>query len=122
MLGSYGPHPQGKAYTKDFSPEESPSGMIARSGTFGVRSRVIDDDGEVYAGMFNLSQIWRLTNHAALRLAVAVQVGEGLVVICDSATLDDEWIPPGPHGNDMYESTRLSLCKYQTNCVKILVE
>ncbi|OCH90722.1 4-hydroxybenzoate polyprenyl transferase [Obba rivulosa] len=51
MLGSYGPHPKGEAYTKNFDPEESPSGMIARSGTYNVRSRVIDDDGEVYAAL-----------------------------------------------------------------------
>jgi hypothetical protein len=51
MLGSYGPHPQGEAYTKNFDPEESPSGMLARSGTYNVKSRVVDDDGEVYAGM-----------------------------------------------------------------------
>ena len=50
MLGSYGPHPKGEAYIKNFDPEESPSGMLARSGTYHVRSRVIDDDGEVYAG------------------------------------------------------------------------
>jgi hypothetical protein len=50
MLGSYGPSPNGQAYTKNFEPEESPSGMIARSGTYHVRSRVVDDDGEMYAG------------------------------------------------------------------------
>lgn len=50
MLGSYGPHPKGEAYTKNFDPEESPSGMLARSGTYHVRSRVVDDDGQVYAG------------------------------------------------------------------------
>lgn len=50
MLGSYGPHPKGEAYVKDFDPEESPSGVVARTGTYNVRSRVIDDDGEVYAG------------------------------------------------------------------------
>ncbi len=50
MLGSYGPHPKGEAYVKNFDPEESPSGMLARSGTYSVRSRVVDDDGEVYAG------------------------------------------------------------------------
>jgi Rho GDP-dissociation inhibitor len=53
MLGSYGPHPKGEAYVKNFDPEESPSGMVARSGTYAVRSRVIDDDGEVYAGKSN---------------------------------------------------------------------
>ena len=50
MLGSYGPNSE--AYAKNFDPEESPSGMLARSGTYSVRSRVIDDDGEVYAGTF----------------------------------------------------------------------
>jgi Rho GDP-dissociation inhibitor len=50
MLGSYGPHPQGEAYAKNFDTEESPSGMLARSGTYNVASRVIDDDKEIYAG------------------------------------------------------------------------
>lgn len=48
MLGSYGP--RGEHYIKDFEAEESPSGMLARSGSYSVRSRVVDDDGEVYAG------------------------------------------------------------------------
>jgi Rho GDP-dissociation inhibitor len=52
MLGSYGPSPDGKPYTKVFDPEESPSGMIARSGKYEVISRVLDDDGEVYAGLY----------------------------------------------------------------------
>ncbi|KIY49507.1 E set domain-containing protein [Fistulina hepatica ATCC 64428] len=52
MLGSYGPNPTGEPYIKNFDSEESPSGMIARSGTYNVRSRVVDDDGEVYAGTF----------------------------------------------------------------------
>ena len=50
MLGSYGPSPKGEPYSKDFDPEESPSGRLARSGTYNVISRVVDDDGEVYAG------------------------------------------------------------------------
>jgi len=61
MLGSYGPHPKGEAYIKNFDPEESPSGMLARSGTYHVRSRVIDDDGEVYADWewsFKLAKEW----------------------------------------------------------------
>ncbi|CAL1701469.1 unnamed protein product [Somion occarium] len=61
MLGSYGPHPQGEAYTKNFEPEESPSGMLARSGTYNVRSRVVDDDGQVYADWewsFKLGKDW----------------------------------------------------------------
>ena len=51
MLGSYGPAPDSKPYIKNFDPEESPSGMVARSGTYHVRSRVVDDDGAVYAGL-----------------------------------------------------------------------
>lgn len=51
MLGSYGPHPQGEAYTKNFDPEEAPTGMLARS-TYSVRSRLVDDDGEIYAGTY----------------------------------------------------------------------
>lgn len=39
MVGSYGP--SAEAYTKKFSPEESPSGMLAR-GTYSVKSRFID--------------------------------------------------------------------------------
>lgn len=50
MLGSYAPSPDGSPYTKKFQEEEAPSGMIARSGTYNVRSRVVDDDGEIYAG------------------------------------------------------------------------
>jgi len=50
MLGAYAPSPDGSPYTKKFPEEESPSGMLARSGTYNVRSRVIDDDGQIYAG------------------------------------------------------------------------
>jgi Rho GDP-dissociation inhibitor len=39
MVGSYGPSPD--AYTKKFSIEEAPSGMLAR-GSYGVKSRFID--------------------------------------------------------------------------------
>ena len=50
MIGSYGPQPE--PYVKNFPTEESPSGMLARSGAYHVRSRVTDDDKEVYAGTF----------------------------------------------------------------------
>lgn len=53
MLGSYGPNPE--PYVKNFDPEESPSGMLARSGLYSVHSRVVDDDGEIYAGLFTQS-------------------------------------------------------------------
>jgi Rho GDP-dissociation inhibitor len=33
------------------------SGMLARSGTYVVKSRVVDDDGEVYAGQEYLHAI-----------------------------------------------------------------
>ncbi|KAJ3517559.1 hypothetical protein NLJ89_g426 [Agrocybe chaxingu] len=61
MLGSYGPSPTGEPYAKNFDPEESPSGMLARTGTYNVRSRVVDDDGEVYADWewhFKLAKEW----------------------------------------------------------------
>ncbi|KAG8847559.1 hypothetical protein FRB91_011676, partial [Serendipita sp. 411] len=61
MLGSYAPSPDGTPYTKKFQEEESPSGMLARSGTYTVRSRVIDDDGEIYADFewyFKLAKEW----------------------------------------------------------------
>lgn len=59
MLGSYGPNPTGEPYIKNFDPEESPSGIIARSGSYNVRSRVVDDDGEVYAGALPIiHELW----------------------------------------------------------------
>ncbi|KAF5321379.1 hypothetical protein D9619_000761 [Psilocybe cf. subviscida] len=61
MLGSYGPSPSGEPYSKNFEPEESPSGMLARSGTYTARSRVVDDDGEVYADwewFFKIGKEW----------------------------------------------------------------
>jgi len=61
MLGSYGPHPKGEAYAKNFETEESPSGALARMGSFNVRGRVVDDDGEVYADWewsFKLAKEW----------------------------------------------------------------
>ncbi|KAJ8481250.1 hypothetical protein ONZ45_g15362 [Pleurotus djamor] len=60
MLGSYGPHPQGEPYIKNFDTEESPSGMLARA-TYKVRSQVRDDDGEVFADWswsFKISKEW----------------------------------------------------------------
>jgi Rho GDP-dissociation inhibitor len=50
MLGSYASG--NESYTKNFETAESPSGLMARSGTYTVRSRVTDDDNEVYAGSF----------------------------------------------------------------------
>ena len=50
MLGSYVPNPSGEPYVKNFDPEEAPSGMMAR-GDYTVKSRVVDDDGHIYAGL-----------------------------------------------------------------------
>ena len=51
MLGSYGPSSDGKPYERpNFHTEDSPSGLLARQGTYSVRSKFIDDDGEIYAG------------------------------------------------------------------------
>ncbi|KAI5116544.1 hypothetical protein M0805_004327 [Coniferiporia weirii] len=61
MLGSYGPSQGGEPYVKNFPTEESPSGMVARSGTYSVKSRVVDDDKEVYADFewaFKLAKEW----------------------------------------------------------------
>ncbi|WVQ68329.1 uncharacterized protein L199_006536 [Kwoniella botswanensis] len=59
MLGSYGPQPA--PYTKVFASEESPSGMLARSGTYFVRSRVTDDDNNIWLDFewsFKLAKEW----------------------------------------------------------------
>ncbi|KAL7422554.1 rho GDP dissociation inhibitor [Cryptotrichosporon argae] len=59
MLGSYGPQPE--AYTKVFATEESPSGMLARSGSYAVTTRLIDDDGHIWAHVewgFKLAKEW----------------------------------------------------------------
>lgn len=59
MLGSYGPN--NVPYSKTFLPEESPSGMLARSGSYNVRSRIVDDDHNIYLDFewsFKLSKEW----------------------------------------------------------------
>lgn len=79
MLGSYGP--SNEPYIKNFDPEESPSGVLARSGTYNVRSRVIDDDGEVYAGLFfpSGSLFFVFDCHIFSRLGMAFQIGKRMV-------------------------------------------
>jgi len=59
MIGSYAP--QTDSYSKKFLDEDAPSGMLARSGTYAVRSRVVDDDGHVHADFewaFKLAKEW----------------------------------------------------------------
>lgn len=50
MIGSYGPSPE--PVRKRFVAEESPSGMLARSGSYAVRSRVID--GSFFSPYFSI--------------------------------------------------------------------
>ncbi|CAO1625924.1 unnamed protein product [Parajaminaea phylloscopi] len=60
MVGSYGPRDE--PYEKRFPQEEAPSGMLARGGNNVVRSRVIDDDGNVYADWtwaFKIAKDWQ---------------------------------------------------------------
>ncbi|KAG8709169.1 hypothetical protein FRC08_018496 [Ceratobasidium sp. 394] len=59
MIGSYGPRDE--PHTVTFMTEESPSGMIARSGTYDVTSRVYDDDQKTHADFswkFKLAKEW----------------------------------------------------------------
>eukprot|EP00920_Eleutheroschizon_duboscqi_P022736 GHVT01055422.1.p1 GENE.GHVT01055422.1~~GHVT01055422.1.p1 ORF type:complete len:207 (-),score=15.21 GHVT01055422.1:264-884(-) len=59
MIGSYGP--SNDLHVKRFVSEESPSGMLARSGTYLAQSRVIDDDGVVWADFewsFKIGKEW----------------------------------------------------------------
>lgn len=51
MLGSYGPNKE--PYGKNFATGTSPSGVLARSGTYHATSRVVDDDGTVHAGAYS---------------------------------------------------------------------
>ncbi|KAG8885951.1 hypothetical protein FRB98_001518 [Tulasnella sp. 332] len=50
MVGSFGPSDDGAPRSINFPAEESPSGVLARSGSYNVKSRITDDDKEVYAG------------------------------------------------------------------------
>ncbi|KAF8707997.1 Glycosyl hydrolase family 47, partial [Rhizoctonia solani] len=59
MIGSFGPK-EGE-HSVDFATEESPSGMLARSGTYDVVSRITDDDGHPHAYFswcFRLAKEW----------------------------------------------------------------
>ncbi|KAG9127277.1 hypothetical protein FRC07_015035 [Ceratobasidium sp. 392] len=59
MIGSYGPKDEPQSVT--FVTEESPSGMLARSGTYEVVSRVYDDDKRIHADFpwtFKLAKEW----------------------------------------------------------------
>ncbi|WFD28264.1 rho GDP dissociation inhibitor [Malassezia nana] len=47
MIGSF--PPRAEPYVKRFAPSIAPSGFLARSGTNSVRTRIVDDDGSVFA-------------------------------------------------------------------------
>ena len=58
MVGSYGP--SATPHEKRFPTEESPSGMLART-TYAVRSRIVDDDGNIYIDFdwsFKIAKEW----------------------------------------------------------------
>ncbi|KAL7410488.1 immunoglobulin E-set, partial [Mrakia frigida] len=59
MIGSHGP--QAEPHRRTILEEESPSGMLARSGSYLVRSRLTDDDGIVWLDAewyFKLTKEW----------------------------------------------------------------
>ncbi|MDV5145428.1 hypothetical protein R1T08_14705 [Streptomyces sp. SBC-4] len=59
MLGSYGP--SADPYTKRSEPEEAPTGVVARAGSYVVSSRFSDYGGTVYADFewsFKLAKEW----------------------------------------------------------------
>ncbi|OAJ37291.1 hypothetical protein, variant 2 [Batrachochytrium dendrobatidis JEL423] len=58
MVGSYGP--SAEPYTKKFTLEEAPSGMLAR-GQYTVRSRFVDDDNQAHlewTWTFSIKKDW----------------------------------------------------------------
>ncbi|SPC64501.1 probable rho GDP dissociation inhibitor [Ustilago sp. UG-2017b] len=58
MIGSYGP--RAEPYEKTFASSEAPSGMMAR-GNYSIRSRVVDDDNNVFADWewaFKIAKDW----------------------------------------------------------------
>jgi len=76
FLGSCGP--SSDAYVKNFDAEESPSGPIAQSGSYIARSRLVSDNGDVYAG-WNCSPLCDIFHvlEVRIRLRMAFQIGDG---------------------------------------------
>ncbi|KZO92143.1 rho GDP-dissociation inhibitor [Calocera viscosa TUFC12733] len=59
MIGSY--TATETPYTKQLASEQAPKGVVARSGTYHARSRVVDDDKEVFADfrwIFTIGKDW----------------------------------------------------------------
>jgi hypothetical protein len=99
MLGSYGP--QQEAYTKvvrihphswllmfQFAAEESPSGMLARTGSYNVRSRVIDDDSTVWLD-FEWGEFRKRTLYLCLT-SYRLQALQGMVKPAPLDAIDDD--------------------------------
>jgi hypothetical protein len=130
MLGSYGPSPDGKPYERTFHTEQSPSGIIARSGTYDVRSRFVDDDGTVYSGeMADLSStmasrvelvvLTRLMRLNAARLSLDLQDRER-VVTSDSGSLlgyDIYRAPPLPMLHSFKANVVMIFCGLPVNLI-----
>ena len=81
MLGSYGPRQE--PYSKDFESDDSPSGLLARSGTYSVTSLVVDDDKEIYARACHLLSIStrKAPNKflSLIRMELVLQARKGMV-------------------------------------------
>lgn len=59
MIGSYAPHPN--PIEKRFGSSQSPGGVLARSGAYAVKSRVVDDEGNIWADWewaFKIAKEW----------------------------------------------------------------
>ncbi|MFF3228329.1 hypothetical protein ACFYV7_36425 [Nocardia suismassiliense] len=60
-LGSFDAAPGTQPYVRKLDPDESPSGLQARSGFYEVRSRILDDGNGVYADFtwrYKLAKNW----------------------------------------------------------------
>lgn len=66
------------AANAQFASEESPSGMLARSGSYAVKSRLIDDDKQVWLD-FEWGQLSTLQYHRGFELTNRIQASQGMV-------------------------------------------
>lgn len=106
MLGSYGPAKE--PYTKNFDPEVSPSGMVVRTGSYHVRSRVVDDDGEVYAGMF--LSFHRCGCSLQCRLGMVLQTRQGMVIgHAEAFTFYFEQLFPAMYFSHLFQVIHVSI-------------
>jgi hypothetical protein len=73
-----------------FASEESPSGMLARSGSYAVKSRLIDDDKQVWLD-FEWGELVH-SGHGRMKLTTRIQARQGVVDTLHAGRLlrDDE--------------------------------